>query len=245
MKVIILALLFSSVAYAKPSLTLEYMAEVQMELKDPTGPVWITHAVRHVAHGVGGLQVWLDPQGRHRIKITARKPHDVRGSFKIRMPSRSDGVVANPNSDTVSIIFGPHEGCPDSEARCKPLTENDLGNVELRLDLEKAKQSSLGVMLLRPYKDASDIAIRPALSYEGKEVKCNTKVEKGWWIFASRMVADTVDAISVCVREPDGNVECAKDQAKEIKIKIQQTGTYEFTIWNSSPYEASCVVQAE
>ena len=241
---ILVFVLMSIPANAKSQLNLGFELEAQMLKQDPEGDVWQTLQKKSFL-GVGGFQFHI-AGGKYRLKITAHKPYDIKGVFKVRMPGRVDGVVAPAKKTSVSIILGPHKGCPAKKARCLPLTKDDFGNLELRLDLKKAKQTSLGIALLRPYDTRVNFAIRPALRYEDLSVPCGAKVPKGWWIFASSMKAesDPISSISLCVREPDGDVECAEEKEESVRVKLNEEGLFQFIVWNESADTVACEIEA-
>lgn len=246
MKLFLLLLLLTVQANAKNQLTLDYKAEVQVRVGDVEGDTWNT--VEEINGPIGGGQFWLKRDLVFRLKITARKPHDIKGTFKVRTPTRTDGVVAPEGTGEVVMIFGPHKGCPEQEERCRKLSLNDIGNVELMLKLERADQVSLGIFLLRPYDEELELAYRPALTYKNKSILCGDTVKKGFWIFARRFYgsASPLDTISLCVKNPKGKVKCVEDsEDDEIKIKARRAGTYEFTTWNRGPISSTCYIKAE
>lgn len=232
-------------ATARAPLTLNFEVEVQRRVVDPASEQWAT-VTKVKAEGIAGLQSYLDPQTTHRLVITVFKPQDLKGSFKVRTPLRVDGVTLDLGR-SAQLILGPHTGCPDAEARCKPFTEEEVGQIEMRMDLEKAKQTAFGILAIRPYSQPVEEAVRTALVFKDKTIPCGATVEKGWWIFASSVYssANPKDTISLCVQEPDGDIECADDEEFEIGKKMNQTGQYEFVVWNSSPTVARCFVRAQ
>jgi len=243
-KLLFLLTIFTPISIAKSQLSLKFQLEVERLQSDPEGDSWKTVDKQFVA-GVGGLQFHVD-DAKYRLKITAFKPYDLDGTFKVRMATRADGIVAPKNTETVSIIFGPHEGCPKTEKRCLPISIMDVGNVELRLDLRKARGTSLGIFLLRPFSERINFTVRPAIKYKDKQIHCGSKVKKGFWIFASKMQSesDPINNISMCVKEPDGKVECAKDEEGSLKVRINQSGLFKFSVWNAYSETQTCEVEA-
>jgi hypothetical protein len=240
------SMLASTTVLARTQLALRYEAEVQAGQHDPMGTVWQTVTALK-ADGIGGLQVYLDPKKQHRLKLTVFKPHDLKGTYKVRTPLRSDAVTLGPEARSGTIILGPHPGCQEIESRCAPYTIEEIGLIEFRMDLEKAKRSAFGVLLIRPYDEVLEVASRTAITFQDKTIACGSTVDKGWWIFASSINsnADPIDTISLCVQEPDGDIECADDRENEISKKANERGWYEFINWNSTPTAARCFIKAE
>jgi len=246
MKLLFLILLSIPISgIAKTELNLEFDIEVQRFHKDPEGNTWVSEQ-RTNFFGIGGIQFHADGSQIYRLIITAKKPYDLKGSFKVRMPNRVDGVVALENSTKVSIILGPQEGCKVAEDRCKPITSQDVGNLELMLALKRAKKVSLGIILLRPYESSPSPMVRTSLSHRDKPLPCGSKVESGWWIFASSTGAhsDPLNGISLCVRKPDGEFECAKEKEEKIRVKMGTTGIFQFITWDGDASYAICEVEA-
>lgn len=246
MKVLlVLVLLFIPLRLqAKTQLTLDYKVMAQVLVGDIEGDTWNT--VQSASGPITGLQFFLEKAETYRLLIEVRKPHDIKGTFKIRTPTRTDGLVAPKGTDKLKIILGPQKGC-NGESRCDPITINDIGNVEMMLTLEEANQVSLGVFLLRPHDEKLDLAYRPALTYKGNQILCGSTVKKGFWIFARRFHgnASPLDTISLCVKNPKGKVFCVGEKEYEIKIKARKSGLYEFTAWNATPVQSTCYVRAE
>ena len=231
-------------SYARTELTLSYKAQIQEKYIDPEGDEWRTTVSKSFT-AIGGLQFMLRPESNYRLKLIVTKPYDIAGKLRVRTPTRMDGILSPAGTDKAVIIFGNQEGC--DEPRCKPLNLNDVGNIELRMELDEAQHTSFGIMLFRPYATELPFAVRIALKYKDKHIACGSQVKKGWWIFASSMTAEAVQlgTVSLCVSDPDGEVKCAPDQEEVLKIKINKKGIYNFVAWNTSPKFMECYVEAK
>jgi len=244
---VLISMLLSLKSYSRSQLSLEYKVSIQVEYNDPEGTEYQTIAWKEMS-GIGGIQVALDPVKKHRMVIKVRKPINLAGIFKVRMPTRVDGVNAPTGLEYAQIIFGPQRGCPGiGEDACKPITEDDIGNIELRLDLKQAEQTAFGVFLFRPYADPLDFAIRPSIKYKDKIIKCGSSIKKGLWLFAKRARADTdpMDTISLCALDPKKKWDCAGDKEDSMKIRINKKGRYLFVAWNKSPTYSTCEIFAK
>jgi hypothetical protein len=244
--VLFLAFVMAVKSHAKTQLTADFVAEVQQKYVDVAGTEWKTIKTTHVVDSIGGLQFFLEKQNTYRLKLTVKKPYDIAGSLRVRMPTRKDGVAVGAGTDRAVLIFGPQMGCKD-EPRCEPLNLNDSGVLEIRMDLEKADHSSFGILMLRPHDEQLDLALRPSIKYKDIDVGCESTVEKGWWIFASKVKASTypTDSISLCVRKPNGKVECADDEETSIKVRVDDSGVYSFFSWNKTPLHSECSIKAK
>lgn len=230
----------SSAAYARDRLNLKF--EIVIQYRQLMTNNWITHKEESF-DGIGGLQTHLDSSAEYRMVIIVRKPFDLSGTFRVRMFSRVDGIALPSGTDSGTIIFGPHDDCSSNEVRCKPLTLNDVGQVELRMDLEKSQETALGIFNFRPYDASPPITIRARYFYDGKEIACGSTVKKGWWIFGKKLKGSgsVVDTISICAKKPKGSFDCADDQESEVKTRANEKGVLRFSIWNNKAIEDKCV----
>jgi hypothetical protein len=241
---LLFSLFISAYAYGREQLNLHFDVDIQYRVTATKDTEWLS-AKKTKVEGIGAIQVKLNKLFDHRLIFTIKKPFDIKGSFKVRTPTRTDGIVAKEKSDTVQIILGPHKGCPKSEKRCQPIVLEDVGNIELRLDLFKAKKSSFGVLLFRPFSFFSDGPVRPSVSYEDKELDCGSQIESGWFIFASNIRAvGSPDTISLCIEGPDGDKECAEDREGEVEVSANQSGKYSIVAWDTNPIQTRCVINA-
>lgn len=240
--IVFVVLFFIDSAHSREKLNLGFSVEVQYRFGD--ADPWEQSEKRDF-EGVGGLQFHLNPQGDYRLILKVQKPFDLEGAFRVRMVTREDGIAVPKGTDFGQIILGPHEGCTGS--RCEPLTLSDVGLVELRLDLQKAEETAIGAFTLRPYDDPPPIVIRTRYFHGGNEIHCGSQVKKGWWLFAKKFRADgsLVDTISVCVRRPSGKMNCADDRENHVKVRANEKGTYQFSIWNTKVIENRCEFYAK
>jgi hypothetical protein len=123
----------------------------------------------------------------------------------------------------------------------------DLGLVEVRVDLEKAKRSSFGAFLLRPFDLGEVVKVRPSLMADEKIIACGSKVKKGFWIFAMKVKADgtPIDSISLCVLNPRGDTSCAEDKEFELAARMSTYGTFKFSLWDNLGRKTDCLAIAE
>lgn len=228
----------SNSAHARERLNLQFSVDIQY--RQLLSNQWVTLNSKSY-DGIGGLQAHLDSSAQYRMVLTVRKPFDLSGAFRVRMFSRVDGVALPVNTEKGVIIFGPQDGC-QNETRCEPLSLNDVGQVELRLDLEKAQETALGIFNFRPYDESPPITIRTQYFYDGKEIACGSSVKKGWWIFAKKLKGSgsAVDTISICAKNPKGSIECADDRETEVKVRANRNGTIKFSLWNNKAIENGC-----
>ena len=236
---------FGDVVFARNELTLKFNATVQAFHKDPEGGQW-KKVVSKDFRGLGGLQFQLKKKVTYRIIFSVKKPKDLKAVFKARMLGRKDGIVVAPEEEKAQIIFGSQPGCQVATDRCKPLGMSDVGNVELRLEVEKAKAASFGILLIRPYDKKTPVEVRPALRYDDEKVYCGSKIDSGWWIFASDMEvkADPTKTISLCVKEPDGDHQCSENEETEFEVRIDESGVYQFSFWDEIPRFSTCEIRA-
>jgi hypothetical protein len=232
-------------SYARDRLNLAFSVEIQYRpsMAAPWNPV-----KKLTSEGLSAIQFHLDSINEYRMVLKVSKPHDIKGEFKARMITRTDGVVVPPDSSEGTIIFGPHKGCTDELGnRCKPLGLSDVGLVELRLDLEKAVETAIGAFSIRPYDNPSMIAVRPSIRYKETQIECNSSVDKGWWIFAKKFIADStpISSISLCVTTPKSKVKCSKDLEFQLKVKANEKGPYKFTLWNEKGVKRECIIFAK
>lgn len=242
-------------AHARDRLNLSFSIAIQYEF----GEEWITSKELKSVTGLGGLQFHIDPEKKYRMVIKVPKPHDIKGTFRARSATRVDGVVVPPDSTEGVIIFGPQPSCNTRcneldtnclntlENRCAPLSLDDVGLVEMRLDLEKASETAIGAANVRPYDKAPPIPVRASIRYKEGLIQCDSTVDKGWWIFAKKLVADSdsLTSISLCVTTPANKTLCADDREFDLKIKANQKGTYRFEVWNDKGIGKTCLVHAK
>jgi hypothetical protein len=197
--------------------------------------------------GLSGIQYWFDTSVRFRMVIEVEKPYDLESVLRVRMVSRADGKVIKEGEKKAVIIFGPHEGCPSSEERCKPLSLDDVGLVEIRLDTEKAQFTGFGVFTLRPYTERSPIKIRPSVVYRDRDVPCGTDIpKKGFLFFVPKLVGNgsVIDAISLCLTNPKGKVKCADDGEAEVRKLVTKKGLYQIVLFDERQRKTTCNIRA-
>jgi len=237
-------MLVCSNTYARDQLTLQFEVEFQYTVFGGDKVEWIAMDKMKV-DGIGALQVKLNKTVQQRLIFTVKKPFDLKSVFKIRTPQRSDGIVGKAESDSIQIILGPHQGCPEEESRCKPITLDDVGNIELRLELYKAQAPSFGVLLFRPYSQTLMLPVRPSVSYKNEKVACDSHIETEWFIFARDIeVSGAPDIISLCIEKPNGDKECAEDRETEVEVTASQSGKYNVVAWNTTPFQTVCSIYA-
>lgn len=238
---LLIILMFTVDAKASPELVLE--SSVTIQRKDASG--WISVESKKFK-GISGLQYLIDDGQIYRMVIEVEKPYDLEGTMRVRMVTRSDGVVVPRDQKTGRIILGPHDGCPDNEVRCKPLTIDDVGLVEIRIDVEKAQFTGFSVFTLRPYDEVTPVQIRPSITYKGNNISCGSQVKKGFWIFSPKLVGNSsrVESISICITDPKGKVKCAADGEYQLKKHISKKGDYVFTVFDDRVRKSSCYFEA-
>jgi hypothetical protein len=224
---------------ARERLSLNHFVEIQY--RSLTVGEWRSLTAREF-DGVGALQFHLDSNFEYRMIITVRKPFDLAGTLRVRMVTRTDGIALPAGSETGRIIFGPQNGCQANEERCRPLSLDDVGLVETRLDLEKARVTSIGAFTIRPFSTPMPITIRTRYFRGDQEIFCGSTVKKGWLIFGKRLRADgsPIDTISACGRRPNGKIACAEDQDYQVEIRANEIGRLYFSIWNREALEDQC-----
>ena len=225
---------------AKSPLGLAFTLELQTLIADPTGEVWAT-AKAEAYEGIGGFQGPVAEGSDHRLIIRAARPFDGEGTLKVRTPARAKGAVFGKGGSHIQVILGPHKGCSVS---CEPITIADVGNLEVRMDLKRAKASSFGHILLRPYDERWSFNLEPYISYRGKHIPCGAEVTKGGWLSMRRatIISDPTSTLSLCVHPPIGKTRCSKPGNPEVGIRLKARGEYIVQAWSETPGLAECEV---
>lgn len=238
--IFLLATLLTIASFSQDAkMNLNYKVKIQFRLSQASD--W-RNIVDEKIEGLSGVQYYLDNSYEHRMIIEVEKPQGLKGTLRVRTPIRLDGVTLSANSTVGRIIFGPQAGC-EGEKRCEPLSTNDVGLVEIRLDSELANATAFGAFLLRPFTVRPEPAIRPVVQYNDKNVPCGTAVKKkGFWIFAKSIFTDAslADTISLCAINPKGKRECAELFDWDLKIKGSKKGLYTFILWNEDFNKTKC-----
>lgn len=244
--VIVVMTVFFNKVNARERLDLRFSVEIQFRPNSVTE--WINTQTKEMV-GVGGIQYYQGRFNEYRMVLKVEKPTDLKGVFRARTNLRNDGIALGQGSGQGIIIFGPHDGCQNDgdNRRCDPLSLNDVGLVELRLDVEKATKTALGTFSIRPYDVAPEAVIRPGIVYKGREIPCESTVDKGWWLFAKKLQADStaIDSISLCVLTPKGERKCAEDQEFEVETRVSKEGKYVIEIWNKRIIKRTCTIYAK
>ena len=227
--------------YASPELVLESSVKIQRQ----SSSGWQTVEEKRF-RGISGIQYLLDEGQVYRLIVSVEKPFDLEGVLRVRMVTRSDGTSLPKEVKSGQIIFGPHTGCPVGEKRCEPLSIDDVGLVEVRLDVEKAQFTGLGVFTLRPFTEPTPAKIRPSIQYKDSIVSCGSTIKDGFWLFAPKIRGNgsRVDSISVCLTGPKGKVICAEDGDFQVKKRVTKKGRYTFTIFDERVRRTDCGVTA-
>lgn len=202
---------------------------------------WVKVEAKKI-NGVGAVQFFLNGN-THRLAIKIKKPRDLSGVFKVKMPNRSDGVAIPKGVEYATIYFGPNDSCEKAD-RCKPLGIEDIGIVSASLVTEKSEIPAIGSFILRPFDKEMPISVRPTLTYKREPISCGDTVKEGFWIFAGKIGLDgsSVDSISLCVVEPDGDYNCSNDKEYGLEVRARKKGEYRFCHWTKELNSFCCSV---